>query len=232
MPDITVIQPDPIVPIGRIANWLDDLAATYRTVRLFEEPVPALADCGHGIIVLGGTMDALSEAKAPWLPALRALLYDAHAGNVPVIGICLGHQIIADCFGGTVTVAAPGQGQEGAAVVTLTSAGECDPLLGAMPEQFDVAESHFDAVTELPPQAQLLATGVGCPVQAFRVGSVVGVQFHPEATPELVEKWSIVNGTDSAVVAAKTRAVDGRIDANGRTLMSAFVGQLRAAQVV
>lgn len=171
MTDITVIQPDPTVPIARIATWLDDLGATYRTCRLFEESVPALADCGHGIIVLGGAMDALSEAKAPWLPALRILLHDAHANHVPVMGICLGHQVIADCFGGTVTVAAPGQGQEGAAIVQLTSAGEHDLLLGVLPRRFDVAESHFDAVTALPPGAQLLATGEECHVQSFRLGA-------------------------------------------------------------
>lgn len=120
-------------------------------------------------------------------------------------------------------MAAPGQGQEGAARVKLTAAGECDPLLRALPTIFDVAESHFDAVDALPPQAELLATNAQCPIQAFRLGSIVGVQFHPEATPELVEKWSQTNGTDSATIVAMLRAVDKQVEANGRALISTFV---------
>lgn len=228
MTEITIIQPDPTVPIGRIAPWLHETGATYTTVRLYREPVPAITDCGDGIIILGGAMDALDEAKAPWLPALRTLLDDALAQDIPVIGICLGHQIIANCFGGTVTVAAPGQGQEGAARITLTAEGECDPLLGTLPTIFDVAESHFDAVDILPPNAQLLATNAQCPIQAFRLGSIVGVQFHPEATPELVEKWSQTNGTDSATIGAKLRTVDKHVEASGRALISAFVNLVAA----
>lgn len=230
MTEITIIQPDPTVPIGRIAPWLEEIGATYTTVRLYREPVPAITDCGEGIIILGGAMDALNEEKAPWLPALRTLLDDALTTHIPVIGICLGHQIIANCFGGTVTVAAPGQGQEGAAEVTLTSEGACDPLLGALPTTFEVAESHFDAVDVLPPQATLLATGEPCPVQAFRLGSIVGVQFHPEATPELVDEWSKTNGTDSEAIVAKLRAVDKQVEANGRALIAAFVEQVGANQ--
>lgn len=63
MTEITIIQPDSTVPIGRIAPWLHESGATYATVRIYREPVPVLADCGDGIIILGGAMDALNEER-------------------------------------------------------------------------------------------------------------------------------------------------------------------------
>ena len=187
---ITVVQPDPLVPLERFGDWLP---TPVHVVPLWEEPVPTLADCGDGVIVLGGRQDALDVDASPWLPALRALLREAIAAKLPVLGICLGHQILADALGGELSLADAAQDQEGAFPVRLTSAGMEDPLLGALAAGADVfwtAQSHHDAVTTLPAGAVLLATSDACAVQAFRCGSAVGVQFHPEASPQLMARWT------------------------------------------
>ncbi len=129
---ITVLQPDPHVSAGRFADWLTQAGHELHTVALWQEKLPILADCGDGILLLGGTMNSQDEQASPWLPGLHELLKQAHAAHLPVFGICLGHQIIASAFGGEVGLDVPGQGQDGPARIELTAAGAADPILGAM----------------------------------------------------------------------------------------------------
>lgn len=216
---ITVLQPDPTVPLDRFTQWLP---STHRTVLLTEEPVPPLADCGEGIVVLGGRGNAIDDATSPFLPALRELLRAAVDAQVPVLGICLGHQILAHTFGGELTLASAEQDQEGAFAVQLTAAGREDPVLGGLDDEFWTAQSHHDAVTRLPEQAQLLATSAQCPIQAFHLGSAVGVQFHPEASPELMARWRENYGENASALLAQMRSRDEQIAAAGRHIAEAF----------
>ncbi|QYH20178.1 type 1 glutamine amidotransferase [Corynebacterium aquatimens] len=223
MPHITILQPDPIVPPQRLSGWLAQAGAHTRTVDLTCEPVPPLADCGDGIILLGGRADALDYEASPWIPQVHELLRAVHAAQVPVLGICLGHQIVADCFGGEVAVGLTPQDEEGATRITLTDTGKSDPILGALGPAPIVAQSHHDAVTALPPGATLLASSDRCPIQAMRLGPILTVQFHPEVTPAVAGEWAERSGHDGAAIAQELLLYDDSLQRNGQSLIAAFV---------
>lgn len=223
---ITVIQPDPKVNVDRFGPWLRAHDNQVVNVALFERSVPALDDCGDGIVVLGGTMNAVDEEASPWLPELKKLLVDAVEADVPVFGICLGHQILAEAFGGRVQVKHPTAGEDGAFTVNLTDAGKSDPVMGALGAKAVMPESHNDVVVDLPSNATLLASSDKCDVQAFRIGSAVGVQFHPEASPRTMGFWHSLSGGDAAEMTATMEAVDSEVVTGGRALAEAFLAQL------
>lgn len=224
---ITVLQPDPKVDIDRFGPWLQDAGQQLHTVRLWEDELPSLEDCGDGIIVLGGTMNAVDESASPWLAPVKELLRQAVAKDVPVLGICLGHQILAEALGGTVTVNHPEQGEDGPFSITLTEAGRTDSLMKHLPEQPVVAESHYDVVERLPEGATLLASSQRCPNQAFRAGSAVSVQFHPEVSPETMGRWFALGGGDEQALVRRMQAVDSEVIASGNILAFSFAAGLR-----
>jgi GMP synthase (glutamine-hydrolysing) len=130
-------------------------------------------------------MGAYEESSYPFLAAEKALVRAAVDAHVPVLGICLGAQLIADAFGGN---ARPGQhGLEAGFIdVDYTDAGASDPVTGKLSRS--VLSWHQDTF-DLPSGATLLASSQRY-LQAFRLGSALGIQFHPEASAELVEIWA------------------------------------------
>lgn len=223
---ITVLQPDSFAPLQRLGPWLERAGTTLRTVDL-REPSPIDAS-GDPLILLGGRADALDTHASPWLPAVHELLHSAFESGMPVLGICLGHQIIADCFGGEVSVGLAAQDEEGATPVTLTDAGVDDPLLGPLGASLVVEQSHHDAVVALPPGATLLASSQRCPIQAMRLGSIVSVQFHPECSPEVAGRWAANGGHDGAAVEAELLRHDDHLTRTGKILAEGFVAAARA----
>jgi len=119
----------------------------------------------------------------PFLHAEADFLRQALDLKVPILGLCLGHQLLADILGGEVEV---GQQEVGWLPVQLNEAGTKDPLFNGVPPEFFPFHYHTEQVTTLPPGATVLATSPLCPVQAFRYGQapVWGVQFHPEINPQ------------------------------------------------
>ncbi|NNG18380.1 type 1 glutamine amidotransferase [Naumannella sp. ID2617S] len=223
---ITVLQPDPEVPLGRFANWLAEAGAQVDLVRLWTDPLPHPAD---GLLVLGGRMNCRADAEHPWLPAVRGLLRDAVAVGTPVLGICLGHQILADALEGEVVVNHSGGREEGPQELRWTAAAPADPMLGPLAAQGSclVPMSHRDVVTTLPPGAVELATTSHYPHQVFRLGSAVGVQFHPEASPDQVARWAELNGGDAAEDRAALAAVDDQVAAAARQIATGFAEVVR-----
>ncbi|MGC3992743.1 MAG: type 1 glutamine amidotransferase [Propionicimonas sp.] len=226
----TIIQPDPNVPVDRFGPWLASNRVLVRAVPLWQRDVPSIDAVGDGILVLGGTMSAHDGADHAWLDQLKKLMVDAVNADVPLLAICLGHQLLAEAFGGEVTVAHPDGGEHGAFGVTWHAGASADPLLGRLAEGGHslVAESHHDAVTALPKGAEQLASSERYPNQAFRVGSAVGVQFHPEASPELMGRWAELDGHDGRDMRRSMHAQDTEVSRTGRLLAQAFCGQLRA----
>lgn len=226
----TIIQPDPHVPVDRFGPWLASNRVLLRAVPLWQRDVPKVGELGDGLLVLGGTMSAHDAADHPWLEPLKELMVAAVEADIPTLAICLGHQLLAEAFGGKVTVAHPGGGEHGAYPVTWHEAASGDPLLGRLAEggRTLLAESHSDAVTRLPDGAAQLASSQAYPNQAFRVGSAVGVQFHPEASPDLMGRWAELGGGDARTVRRSMHAQDSEVSRNGRLLAQAFCGQLRS----
>ena len=151
------------------------------------EPVPARLDGADGLVVLGGAMDADETTDYPHLLATMDLLADAARREAPALGICLGAQLAAAALGGR---AYPGPAGEelGWTKVELTGAGRADPVTSALTEPAELFEWHHDTF-DPPPGATLLASGAVYPGQAFRLGSVVAVQFHPEVDGPLLRGW-------------------------------------------
>lgn len=226
LPRLTVLQPESFVPLDRFARWLDGVELDV--VNLEQAAPPAASEIGDGLLVLGGRMNAVDDAATPWLPAVHELLRDAVAAGIPTFGICLGHQLLAHALSGEVACPAEGQNEEGAVTVRWSDDAARDPLVGALAAtgKSVVAESHDDAVVRLPDGAVLLASSDRCPVQAFRIGSAVGVQFHPEASPELMEAWTNGHGGDGAAIRREMEAVDDQVAATGQKLARAFVAEV------
>jgi GMP synthase-like glutamine amidotransferase len=149
-----------------------------------EPPEPP--DSFDAIVVLGGSMHVDQEKQHPWLPGQLDLIGGALGRGQPLLGVCLGGQLIARALGAHVGPAS--RPELGWHEVELTSEGQADPVLGALPRSFDALEWHSYAF-ELPPEAVLLAENEVCP-QGFRLGETTwGVQFHPEATRAMLTRW-------------------------------------------
>lgn len=151
---------------------------------------------------MGGEMGAYDDADHPWLPALRWLLAGAVARRLPVLGVCLGGQLLAVATGGAVRPGSKGP-EAGTLLVAKRDAAASDPLFAQLPLTPDVIQCHHDEIHRLPPGATLLASSPQYPNQAFRVGAAgYGVQFHIETSPATVLSWV---RHDSAAAAAFPR---------------------------
>lgn len=141
------------------------------------------------LVVMGGPMDVWETGKHPWLlTEMAAIRHWVGVLQRPYLGICFGHQLLAAAMGGTVgPMARP---EVGLALVTITEAGQADRLLAGFPPTVETFQWHGAAVTDLPPDAVVLARNEACAVQAMRVGPRAwGFQFHIEMTPDTVGEW-------------------------------------------
>ncbi|WP_037913153.1 type 1 glutamine amidotransferase [Actinacidiphila yeochonensis] len=186
-----VVQNIPSGGLGRWEPWLAEggLAAAvvhpYRGEVLPERLRPAY----QALVVLGGGFLPDDDERAPWLARTRDLAREALAEGVPVFGICLGGQLLAQVGGGAVR-GSHGQPEFGSTELTLRREASDDPLFRGLPEHPRAIENHVDAITGLPPDAVWLAASDGCPYQAFRLGDRAwGVQFHPESSAERIAGW-------------------------------------------
>ena len=198
-PPVLLIENDERDPVGPLVEWLRDAGVTLVISRPFAgDQLPADLSEYAGLIAMGGRMSADADNVAPWLPAERALLAEAVATEVPTLGVCLGHQLLALATGGRVGPNPLGL-QVGAQLIAKRAAASTDPLFGPLPITPDVIEWHRDAVLELPPGAVLLAASPGAEVQAFRIGRLAwGIQFHIETTPSGVRRWATANAAELA----------------------------------
>ena len=140
---------------------------------------------GAGLVVLGGPIGANDERQYPYIADELRLIERWMQSDRPLLGICLGAQLIARLVGGRV---GPGRAEIGISPLTLTSAGE-KSVLAPFVEHPDTFHWHGDQI-ELPAGAELLAFTEHCPVQAFAVGTkTLGLQFHPETRMSNIEHW-------------------------------------------
>lgn len=175
---------------GWLGEWLPAAGVELDIVRPYAgEPLPATVDAA-ALIVMGGPMGANDDDVAPWLPGVRDLLRWAVAAAVPVLGVCLGGQLLAAACGGRVRRGSAGP-EFGVGEVRLRPAAATDPLLSELPPVVRAVQWHYDSVTELPPNAVWLAESAVYPYQAFRIGCRAwGLQFHVETSARMVAGWA------------------------------------------
>lgn len=222
----------------RFGEWLVEAGAEVVVTRPYlGEVIPALGSEDNGsfdaLIVLGGSAGPTEDAENPWFPEVRELLRRSIAGEFPSLNICLGGEMLA--VAGDAPIARRAHPQIGIYELGATSAGEADPVFGALAGMSLPSVLFHQEEMGLPSGAELLITGSDAPVQAFRLGELAwGTQFHPETDATQIARW--LNGNDLALPAGKTEdsiiaeveAHDSALVDNGRRLARSFVGFLES----
>lgn len=195
--------------LGLIASALDSADVSYEYVDLFRAPDARVAlDSCDGVISMGGPMSANDDL--PFIRRELELLRSAAARDLPMLGICLGSQMIAKAFGARVY---QNRVKEiGWAPIHWTRDAQHDPLFRGCAGSDPVFHWHGETF-DLPPGSTWLASSQGCRHQAFRIGNnVYGLQFHLEVTPAMIENW-LTQQANSEDVAGLREPVDPNLHA-------------------
>lgn len=186
---------------------------------------PDPAESYGAVMVFGGSMHPDQDDRFGWLASEEEFLRDVLSARIPVLGICLGAQMLARAAGGTVK---PARAPEiGWLDVTLTPAGSDDPVLGEIPPTAQVFQWHHYTF-EIPPSGTELARSEIC-TQAFRLADkpTWGIQFHAEVTLPMVIAWTEEDPDELPMPPAELRAESARLiersNAQGRALADAFL---------
>ena len=238
-PIVLAIENESLDPPLWVGEWIAECGIEVRIIRGWDgEEVPSTVPEGVcGLLPLGGAMGANDDDIAPWLVAERALLADAVRRDVPVLGLCLGAQLLAVAAGGRVELGP--LAEVGLSYVQATAEAAVDPVIrevDAPSDRIPAAQWHQDHITRLPDDAVLLLTNEHCRVQAYRVGArAYGLQMHPEVDPETFEKWASVadealqrSGRDAAEATAQVRAASAELFHAWRPATRAWCDQVWA----
>lgn len=179
---VLFLQHQPDAPPG----YLGERAAERgHDVTVASVPDGSLPDpAGFDLVVPLGSGESAYDEAVPWIPAEQALLRRAIDADVPVLGVCFGSQILARVLGGEVR----------RAPVPTIGWQKVDTDAPDLVEPGPWVVWHFDVLSPPPDAVELARTPVG--TQVFLSGAHVGVQFHPEATPESVASWASTYGDD------------------------------------
>lgn len=184
------------------------------------EAIPPLDDY-DALMVFGGPMDVWQEEEHPWLVAEKAAIREWVARDRPYLGVCLGHQLLADALGGKVGLMA--KPEVGVTEVLLTDAGRAAALFSGLPPAFPTLQWHGAAVLELPPGAVVLAQNAHCPIQAIQVGRrAFGIQYHVELTEATVPEWGAITEYRCALEAITGPGGQAALEAATREKMPVF----------
>lgn len=189
---ILIFQHLAVEHAGIFADFWREAGHEMKIVELDEgEPIPELEDFDL-LTVMGGPMDVWQEDLHPWfVPEKAAIRRWVKELERPYLGICLGHQLLADALGGKVSLMA--RPEVGLAKVELTAAGRDDLLFSGLGPTLETLQWHGAEVSVLPDNAHVLAANAACPIQAMRWGDrAYGFQYHMEITDRTVGDWGCV----------------------------------------
>ena len=157
------------------------VTAEFSVYNVVEGHYPPDSEKFDAYLVTGSKAD--SFGSDPWIQTLKAYLLERYKRGDKLLGICFGHQILAHALGGKVS-RLPHNREFGCQPVYLTPQGLAHPWLRDFPSGSSTLQSHQDHVATLPPGAQGLGSSSTTEHQIFSLGNALGVQFHPEYTPD------------------------------------------------
>ncbi len=230
-PTVLVIEHEADCPPAHVGTWLVAAGCTLAVCRPYAgDALPALTSY-DALLVLGGPMGAGDDDEHPWLGPVKEQIRKAVASELPTLGICLGHQLIAVALGGSIRRNPRGQ-QVGLIGVGWTSEAAVDPLLGPLATPRRGVQWNDDLVTGLPPGATVLAATEHGEIQAVRYAPTVwGVQHHPEVDVPILRPWAAsdlgshqARGIDQEAVLREIDAARDELDDAWRPLATGFAG--------
>ena len=227
---LLVVQHEPECPPALVGDWLTEAGCELEVRHPYAGDALPTLEGYAGLLVLGGAMGANDDELLGWIGPTKDLIRDAVAEDVPTLGICLGHQLMAAALGGRVDVNPQGQ-QVGLIEAGWTDAATTDPLFAALATPRRGLHWNHDLVLDLPPDAVLLArTERGEPQVVRYAPRAWGVQHHPEVDEVVVGTWVTETertdladrGLDADTLLADVRAARAELDAAWAPLAAGF----------
>jgi GMP synthase-like glutamine amidotransferase len=207
---------------GIFRKFLEEDRIRWDAVRLYEgEAIPKLTDY-DALWVMGGPMDVWDVDDHPWLvPEKQAIRRWVREIGRPFLGVCLGHQLLADALGGTCGPQRPAE--IGILDVELTELGCSDPIFAGLPARQKCLQWHSVRVAQPPDDAAVLASSNICGIQAMRIGDAAwSMQYHVELEPDTIRAWGQVPEYDQALRAAQGAGALKRMAEKAAPLMTDF----------
>ncbi len=185
MGKVLVLQHHPAETLGAIADALESAALAWQYVRVYDEaPLPGTLKDAAGLILMGGPQTVYQLDRYPYFRSEMALINDALRTEKPILGVCLGSQLIAAALGARVYRNT--SREIGWYPVRLSAAARDHRLMGGLPGEFMACHWHSDTF-DLPSGAIALASSELTPLQAFSYGDrTLALQFHAEITEEIL----------------------------------------------
>lgn len=208
---ILTLQHERVEHPGIFRRFLEEDGHDWIPVHLNEgEPLPGL-DGFDALWVMGGPMDVWEEEAHPWLKPEKELIREAvEDRGLPYLGLCLGHQLLAEALGGKV---GPSETPEiGVMDVHLNEEGQSGVFFDGLPERFPTLQWHSAEVVRMPEGGRVLAASPACAVQAMCWGPRAhSMQFHLEVEADTVDNW--------AVIPAYAKALEKALGDDGVSIM-------------
>ncbi len=196
---ILVLQHARVEHPGAFRKFLEEDGHEWISVELDEGEVAPPLEGFDALWVMGGPMDVWQEDIHPWLKEEKALIKEAvEMRGLPFLGLCLGHQLLAEALGGECGVCE--NPEIGVLDVQLTEEGAAGIIFDGLSERFEALQWHSAEVKKMPPGASCLATSPDCTVQAMSWGPrAYSMQFHLEVEPDTVENWNAIDAYANAL---------------------------------
>ncbi len=179
---------------GYFARFLDRHGLRYRVIRIDQnEPVPESIDDSSALVLMGGPM-SVNDAL-PWIPQVLRLIGEAMDADRPVLGHCLGGQLLSKALGGTVT--SNTIREIGWFPVRRTENAAANDWLDGLAPEFEAFHWHGETFT-IPPGGSRILSSDACANQGFVIGKALGLQCHVEMLPQMVHDWSRIGREEIA----------------------------------
>lgn len=219
---ILVLQHERVEHPGIFRDFLKSDGHTWDAIELDQGEAFPSFDGYDALWVLGGPMDVWQEDEYPWLKQEKTFIREAvRERGLPYLGLCLGHQLLAEALGGEVGLSKTPE--IGVMPVNLTNEGSQGELFDGVSESFNCLQWHSAEVIRMPEGGVVLASSPACESQAMKWGSnVYSLQFHVEIEIDTVKNWSKIPEYAAALERAMGEGGVDRFDAEAAANMGDF----------